>query len=313
MFSPTGEIFDLPQGATPIDFAYAVHTDIGNACIACRIDRRLAPLSATLESGQTVEIIRAPGARPDPSWLNFVVTGKARGGIRNTLKQQQQTEAMALGRRLLEETLRQYDLTLDSVNPNLLQTILDERDISSMESLLTEIGLGNQMASLIASRLKGTSENDHIFSEVGPLAIKGTEGMVVSYGKCCWPLPGDSIIGHLSAGRGIVIHIDACKNMADFLERPQEIMEVRWASSLDQEFSVELRVELEHDRSIIAVIASAVTNANANIERINFLEKDAHLGIVNTVINVKDRIHLAAVIKKMRTIKGINRIVRARN
>jgi len=314
VFSPTGQIFDLPQGATPIDFAYAVHTDIGNACIACRIDRRLAPLSATLESGQTVEIIRAPGARPNPTWLNFIVTGKARAGIRNTLKQQQEVEATDLGKRLLEQTLRQYELTIDTLDKDVLQTILSERDISNFDDLLREIGLGNQMASLIASRLKGASGENPLFSETGgPLAIKGTEGMVVSYGKCCWPIPGDPIIGHLSAGKGIVIHIDACKNMADFLEKPQEIMEVRWASGVDQEFSVELRLELEHDRSMIAVLASAVTNANANIERINFLEKDAHLSIVNLVISVKDRIHLAAVIKKIRTIKGVNRILRARN
>ena len=218
VFSPTGQIFDLPQGATPIDFAYAVHTDIGNACIACRIDRRLAPLSATLESGQTVEIIRAPGARPNPTWLNFIVTGKARAGIRNTLKQQQEVEATDLGKRLLEQTLRQYELTIDTLDKDVLQTILNERDISNIDDLLREIGLGNQMASLIASRLKGESGENPLFSETGgPLAIKGTEGMVVSYGKCCWPIPGDPIIGHLSAGKGIVIHIDACKNMADFL------------------------------------------------------------------------------------------------
>ncbi len=313
VFSPTGEIFDLPQGATPIDFAYAVHTDIGNTCVACRIDRRLAPLSAVLDSGQTVEIIRAPGAQPDPSWLSFAVTGKARSSIRHALKQQQEHESSVLGRRLLEQTLEHQGMTIEDINAAALATVLEERKIDSLEALLTEIGLGNQMANVIVKRLKGDSENLADTVPGAPLAIKGTEGMVVTYGKCCRPIPGDPIIGHVSAGRGIVIHVDNCKNMADLREKPDELMAVRWESGVDQEYSVELRIELEHDRGIIAAIASTVTNANANIERINMVEKDAHLGIVNLVISVRDRIHLANVIKRLRTLKDISRIFRIKS
>ncbi len=313
VFSPVGEIFDLPQGATPVDFAYALHTDIGNSCVACRIDRRLAPLSATLESGQTVEIIRAPGAQPNPAWLGFVVTGKARGSIRHTLKQQQKNESTILGRRLMERTLDHHGLTVDDIDQTRLETVLKERKIDSIDDLLSEIGLGNQMASIVVKRLLGNVKELENSEEGGPLAIKGTEGLVVSYARCCHPIPGDPIIGHVSAGRGIVIHTDTCRNMVELRNKPQEIMGVRWEPNVAQEFSVELRVELEHQRGIIAVVASNVTEANANIERINMVEKDAHLGIVNMVINVQDRIHLASVIKRLRTIKAISRIVRVRN
>ena len=313
VFSPVGEIFDLPQGATPVDFAYAVHTDIGNNCVACRIDRRLAPLSATLESGQTVEIIRAPGARPNPAWLGFVVTGKARSSIRQALKHQQRSESYELGRRLLERALEPHDLGIEEVDPDTLRALLEERKIPNFDDLLVEIGLGNQMAGVIVKRLLAGTEELEVLQNDGPLAITGTEGLVVTYARCCHPIPGDPVIGHVSAGRGIVIHMDNCRNMVDLRDKPQEIMEVRWDTAVDQEFSVELRVELEHDRGMIAVIASTVTNANANIERINLLEKDARLSIVNIVVSVKDRIHLANVIKRLRTIKGISKIIRVRS
>ena len=313
VFSPVGEIFDLPQGATPVDFAYALHTDIGNSCIACRIDRRLAPLSAVLESGQTVEIIRAPGAQPNPVWLGFVVTGKARSSVRQTLKQQQKNESTILGRRLMERTLDRHGLTTDDIDPVMLQIILEERKLSNLDDLLSEIGLGNQMASILVKRLLGNVKELKNPEEGGPLAIKGTEGLVVTYARCCHPIPGDPILGHVSAGRGIVVHADNCRNMLELRNKPEEIMGVRWEPNVAQEFSVELRIELEHARGIIAVIASNITEASANLERINMTEKDAHLGIINTVITVKDRVHLAAVIKRLRTIKAISRIVRVKS
>ena len=313
VFSPVGEIFDLPQGSTPVDFAYAVHTDIGNSCVACRIDRRLAPLSATLESGQTVEIIRAPGAQPNPAWLAFVITGKARSGIRQALKHQQTNESQSLGERLLERALQLHDMTFDDMDRDTIDAILEERKIDTFDDLLVEIGLGNQMAGVIVRRFLNDLDDGEVQQHNGPLAIKGTEGMVVTYARCCHPIPGDPVIGHISAGRGLVIHTDNCRNMMELREKPEEIMEVRWDTNTEQEFAVELRVELEHDRGMIAVIAATVTNANANIERINLLEKDARLGIVNMVLSVQDRIHLASVIKKIRTIKGINKITRVRS
>lgn len=313
LFSPRGEIYDLAQGSTAVDFAYAVHTDIGNTCVACRIDRRLAPLSATLESGQTVEIITAPGAQPNPAWLSFVVTGKARASIRHTLKNQQRNESVVLGRRLLDRSLLAHQLNLSDIDPAIIQAILTEKNFSDLDDLLEAIGLGNLMAYVIVRRL---TSNPDVFSEaatLGPLAIMGTEGMVVSYAKCCKPIKGDPIIGHISAGRGIVIHTDTCKNMVEAMQKPDEVMDVRWDLDVDQEFSVELRVELERERGMIAVIASTITNADANIEKISMIEKDARLGTVNIVLSVKDRVHLAHVIKRLRLIKGINKILRSKN
>ncbi len=313
IFSPAGEIFDLSQGATPIDFAYAVHTDIGNSCVACRIDRKLAPLSSVLESGQTVEIIRAPGAQPNPAWLGFAVTGKARSSIRHALKHQQKNESTALGRRLLEQTLVPYNMTISDIDEDTLNVVLQERQISNVNDLLAEIGLGNQMASIIVKRLLSNNDALEELPDDSALAIMGTEGLVVTYARCCHPIPGDPIIGHVSTGRGIVIHTDTCKNMLDLQNKPRELMNVRWDARVDQEFSVELRVELENERGIIAVIASTVTEANTNIERINVLEKDARFTVVHMVISVKNRVHLANVIRRLRTIKSISRILRAKN
>ncbi|MDP4598688.1 MAG: bifunctional GTP diphosphokinase/guanosine-3',5'-bis pyrophosphate 3'-pyrophosphohydrolase [Pseudomonadales bacterium] len=315
VFTPRGEIYDLPLGATPVDFAYAVHTDIGNTCVACRIDRRLAPLSATLESGQTVEIITAPGAHPNPAWLSFVITGKARGTIRHTLKNQQRNESLALGRRLLERTLKTHQTSIDAIQPERLQEVLSERNMTNLDQLLEAIGLGNQMAAVIARRLAitvGEAAKEPAIRH-SPLAIMGTEGLVVTYAKCCKPIPGDPIIGHISAGKGIVIHMDTCRNMAELRAKPEESMSVRWDPRVTQEFSVELRVELEHEKNIVAVLASTIANADANVERISMMERDAHLSSVNLVLAVRDRIHLANVIKRLRIIKGVIKITRMRS
>ncbi len=312
VFSPRGEIYDLAQGATPVDFAYAVHTDIGNTCVACRIDRRLAPLSATLESGQTVEIITAPGAQPNPAWLGFAVTGKARSSIRHALKNQQRSESITLGQRLLERTLKAQNLGLDDIDRGRLDAVVQERNFEDFDALLEAIGLGNQMAYVIARKLMSGDESVEP-QKARPLAIKGTEGLVLTYAKCCKPIPGDPIIGHISAGRGIVIHTETCNNMHELREKPEELMTVRWDPNVNHEFSVELRVELEHEKGIIAVLASSITNADASIERINMVERDAVLSTINIVLAVRDRVHLAHVIKRLRALKGINRIVRTRS
>lgn len=312
VFSPKGEIYDLAQGSTPVDFAYAVHTDIGNTCVACRIDRRLAPLSATLESGQTVEIITAPGAHPNPAWLDFVITGKARGGIRHALKNQQRNESIALGRRLLERTMKSQDMTLEDIDRKRLNEIVKQHNAKDFNELLEAIGLGNQMAYVIARKLVSLDELSET-KEQRPLAIKGTEGLVVTYARCCKPIPGDPIIGHISAGRGIVIHMDTCRNMHELREKPEETMTVLWDPNVKQEFPVELRVELEHEKGIIAVLASTITNADANIEKITMMDRDARLSNVNIVLAVRDRVHLANVIKRLRIVRGVNRIVRVRS
>ncbi len=312
VFTPKGRIMELPKGSTPVDFAYAVHTDVGNHCIACRINRRLAPLSEPLQSGQTVEIVTAPNARPNPSWLNFVVTGKARTTIRHALKQQRRSESVQLGERLLNKALAALDSHLEQVSAEHLQQVLGEYQMSHLDDLLEEIGLGNRMAYVIARRLLSDSHDESHPEQHGPLVISGTEGLVISYAKCCTPIPGDPIVGHLSAGRGMVIHLDTCRNITDLRDSPDKCIPLNWAKEVPGEFNVELRVELEHQRGLIALLAGAVSSADANIEKIGMDERDGRTCVVQLIVSVHDRVHLARVIRRLRTLSGVQRITRLR-
>lgn len=311
VFTPKGRIMELPKGSTAVDFAYAVHTDVGNTCIACRINRRLAPLSQALESGSTVEIVTAPGARPNPAWLSFVVTGKARTHIRHALKLQRRSESISLGERLLNKVLAGFDSRVDKLSPERVQAVLAEYHQDVLEDLLEDIGLGNRMAYVVARRLLSDS-NEALPSSEGPLAIRGTEGLVLSYAKCCTPIPGDPIVGHLSAGKGMVVHLESCKNIGEIRHNPEKCIQLSWAKDVTGEFNVELRVELEHQRGLIALLAGSVNAADGNIEKISMDERDGRISVVQLVVSVHDRVHLARVIKKLRALTGVIRITRAR-
>ncbi|OHC25733.1 MAG: bifunctional GTP diphosphokinase/guanosine-3',5'-bis(diphosphate) 3'-diphosphatase [Pseudomonadales bacterium RIFCSPHIGHO2_02_FULL_60_43] len=311
VFTPKGRIMELPKGSTAVDFAYAVHTDVGNTCIACRINRRLAPLSQALESGSTVEIVTAPGARPNPAWLSFVVTGKARTHIRHALKLQRRSESISLGERLLNKVLAGFDSRVDKLSPERVQAVLAEYHQDVIEDLLEDIGLGNRMAYVVARRLLSDS-GEALPSSEGPLAIRGTEGLVLSYAKCCTPIPGDPIVGHLSAGKGMVVHLDSCKNIGEIRHNPEKCIQLSWAKDVTGEFNVELRVELEHQRGLIALLAGSVNAADGNIEKISMDERDGRISVVQLVVSVHDRVHLARVIKKLRALTGVIRITRAR-
>ncbi|MHB0818289.1 bifunctional GTP diphosphokinase/guanosine-3',5'-bis pyrophosphate 3'-pyrophosphohydrolase [Stutzerimonas stutzeri] len=311
VFTPKGRIMELPKGSTAVDFAYAVHTDVGNTCIACRVNRRLAPLSQALESGSTVEIVTAPGARPNPAWLNFVVTGKARTHIRHALKLQRRSESINLGERLLNKALTGFESSLEAISPERIRVVLGEYQMDVIEDLLEDIGLGNRMAYVIARRLLA-SDNEELPSDEGPLAIRGTEGLVLNYAKCCTPIPGDPIVGHLSAGKGMVVHMDTCRNISEVRHNPDKCIQLSWSKDVTGEFNVELRVELEHQRGLIALLAGSVNAADGNIEKIGMDERDGRISVVQLVVSVHDRVHLARVIKKLRTIQGVIRITRVK-
>ncbi|TBU93325.1 bifunctional GTP diphosphokinase/guanosine-3',5'-bis pyrophosphate 3'-pyrophosphohydrolase [Stutzerimonas kirkiae] len=311
VFTPKGGIMELPKGSTAVDFAYAVHTDVGNTCIACRVNRRLAPLSQALESGSTVEIVTAPGARPNPAWLNFVVSGKARTHIRHALKQQRRSESINLGERLLHKVLAGFETPLESIPDERIQQVLDEYHMEVFEDLLEDIGLGNRMAYVIARRLVASEEEETPAVE-GPLAIRGTEGLVLNYAKCCTPIPGDPIVGHLSAGKGMVVHLESCRNISEIRNNPDKCIQLSWSKDVAGEFNVELRIELEHQRGLIALLAGSVNAADGNIEKIGMDERDGRISVVQLVVSVHDRVHLARVIRKLRTIKGVTRITRVK-
>ena len=318
VFTPKGTIFELPAGSTAVDFAYAIHTDVGNSCVACRISRRLAPLSEPLQSGQTVEVITAPGTQPNPAWLSFVITGKARSNIRHYLKNQKHSESVSLGRRLLNKALASFGSDLASVTKENVDAVLTQTKLKSLDQLLEEIGLGNRMSYMIAQRLATHSsiampEDGTEPEQQGTLAIRGSEGMVMNYAKCCHPIPGDPIVGHISSGRGMVIHTDDCNNIAEIRDNPEKCVAVSWDPNVEGEFSVELRVELENLRGIIATLATTITGAEANIEKISTVERDARFSIVNLSLNVRNRVHLAHVMKRVRLIKAVTSITRVKS
>ena len=317
VFSPKGRIFELPKGSTTVDFAYAIHTDVGNSCIACRIDRQLAPLSSKLQNGQTVQIVTAPGAQPNPAWLSFVVTGKARSNIRHFLKNQRRSESINLGERLLHKALASLDKSIDDVDQDRIDQLINETTLEEFDDILEDIGLGNRMASLVARRLlvanRDTDVDLESMSDDAPLAIKGTEGLAVSFAKCCSPIPGDPILGNVSSGRGLVIHTETCKNVQDIQGNPEKCVILSWDKDIDSEFSVDLRLYLENRKGVVAELASAITQADANIEGISVEDRDARLSVTQIQLSVQGRKHLARVIRRLRTIRGVNKIVRIKN
>ncbi len=318
IFTPKGRIMTLPRGSTPVDFAYAVHSDIGDTCVAARVDNRLAPLSLPLTTGQTVEIVTAPGARPNPGWLDFVVTGRARAKIRHYLKDQQEGESRDLGRRLLEKALSGLGSRLDAIPEKRRRKILNELGMREQDELLESIGLGNQVPQIVARRLVPEDElpavRKPLFRRSSEgIAIRGTEGLVVSYARCCRPLPGDDIMGYLSAGRGVVIHRHKCRNIAsETRTNPDKCLPLRWSDKVDREFQSELRIALANQRGLLAEIAREVTDSDANIEHINVEEKGSHHGVMQLGLLVKDRIHLARIIKRIRVLTGVDKVTRVR-
>ena len=296
-----------------MDFAYAVHTDIGNTCVAARIDRRMSPLSSSLYNGQLIEIITSQHSRPHPSWLNYVVTAKARTNIRHFLKSLQHVEAVALGQRLLQQALNQLEGREYTLEDEQIQKVLGEYKLEDYEALLSEVGLGNRSASLVAKALMDNiKEDDEVtqFDSSGkPLPIKGTEGMVVSYAKCCRPVPGDPIVAHFSQGRGLVVHRLCCKNMND-PQHSNRKQDVQWSEHVEGEFQAALLIQVENQRGALARLAATISDMSSNIEQVNQSEKDGLITTTNFVVTVRDRIHLARIMKKLRALPVVNKIWR---
>lgn len=311
VFTPKGRIYELPPGATAVDFAYAIHTDVGNSCISCRVNRRLVPLSEPLESGQTVEIITTPNAKPNMAWLNFVVTGKARSSIRHFLKNQERNESVQMGKRLLNQFLSQFGITTEEVAKDKLDALLEETKLTSVDELLQEIGVGNRMAYVVARRLKpDLDDSSEAKLPQKSLAIEGTEGVVIQYAKCCQPIPGDNIVGYTSSGRGFVVHRTQCKNIKSMKDDPEKCIFLEWSDDLEDEFSVGLKLEVSSQRGIIAHLATTAASTGSNILKMDLGEKEGLLCSVDMELAVKDRIHLAKTIKRLRALRAVSRVAR---
>lgn len=311
VFTPKGDIMRLPRGATCVDFAYAVHTDVGNRCVAAKIERRLVPLRTQLESGQTVEIITASGAHPNPRWVNFVTTAKARTSIRQYLKNLRFGDARELGRRLLDQSLRDAGTSLRKTSRETISTVLEELGLNNTNELFEQLGLGERLAPLVAKALQANPQVG-VQEDSGrtPIVIAGTEGMVLSYGRCCHPIPGDPIMGYLSAGRGVVIHRNVCGNLGEFRKQPQKWIAVNWEEEIDREFSVEIRVEVTNRPGALAEIAAKIGDSDCNIEQVSVEEREGDTADLRFSILVKDRVHLARVIRSIRHMPVVRRVTR---
>ncbi len=311
VFTPRGDILRLPRGATVVDFAYAVHTDVGNRCVGARVDRRPVPLHTTLRNGQTVEIVTSRGARPNPTWVNFVVTAKARTALRAYLKGLRQSEAVGLGKRLLNKALADLSMSMRKLPRERVSGVLEELGVKSLDELHGEIGLGKQLAPLIARRLVSEAETEESGPSSGQaLAIAGTEGIVVTYARCCYPLPNDDIMGYLSAGRGLVIHRETCGNLVDYRKQPDKWIAVQWEDRIEREFAVEIRVDVVNRMGVLAAVAANISGSKSNIEHVEVVERDGDNSTLTFQLQVHDGEHLANVMRSIRTMPEVHRVQR---
>lgn len=312
VFTPKGDILELPKGATPVDFAYSVHSDVGNHSVAVKVNRRLAPLSIPLVSGQTVEIITDPTASPSPSWLNFVVSGKARSNIRHFLKSQQHIESITFGRRLLEQAFIEIGCVYDDVPDESWQGLLLDLKVKSIDDLLFAIGTGQHMPMVIAKRLVIAEHSDELEGTAQHVsyAIKGTEGMAVHFAPCCQPIPGDNIIGRFEHGNGIIVHVSDCGLLNKKRSNPAQFISLCWDAAVEGEFWVDVTVEVPNKLGVFAILASAISDAGSNIGNINIDPQDGKHNAVTFSISVKNRAHLARVMRRLRANKIVMRVYR---
>lgn len=309
VFTPEGRIIELPMGATAVDFAYAVHTDVGNSCVGVKVDRKPYPMSRPLDSGQTIEVVTSAAARPNATWLNFVVTAKARLQIRTYLRSREKTESKALGKRLLSHALGKVKLA--DISEEKLAEVVKQSGNKTFDDLLTNIGLGNALSIGIARRLTDEFTEDselHPVNTKAKMPIKGTEGMLVSYGKCCRPIPGDSILAYLSPGKGLMVHQHGCRNIKG--HEPGTLFPVKWDTDINKEFIAKLRVEIVNHQGALALLTNVVAKCGSNVHSLNSGEKEAGLYVIDMQITCRNRVHLADIIRKIKVMVDVQRVIR---
>jgi len=307
VFTPDGRIIELPMGATAVDFAYAVHSDVGNTCVGVRVERRNYSLSQPLDNGQTVEIITSPRAKPNANWLNFVVTARARTNIRQYLKKQQSEEAINLGNRLLRHALG--TVKLDEIPESEKLRVVKETKHESFDELLTDIGLGNELSAIIARRLLG--EGAELPERKGNVAIKGTEGLLVTYSRCCHPIPDDEIVSVLSPGRGMAIHQIGCSNIRKLAkEEPHRVLPMQWDESPQGEFKASVRIELINHQGTLATLTNTIASTDSNIVSLQTEEKESNIYFIDIELTTFNRVHLANIMRKIRIMPEVQRVSR---
>ncbi len=313
VFTPKGKIVELPIGATSVDFAYAVHTDIGNRCVGARVDRKPYPLSKPLETGQSVEIITSTGGKPNANWLNYVVTSRAIMGIRNFLKRQQQSEAVALGKRLLSSALG--EVKLENICAERIEQVLQNSTQQTLDELYTDIGLGNQLPIAVARRLLGEFEENTAIttpelSSKPKAFIVGSEGMLTTFAKCCRPIPGDPIAASASPGKGLNVHRVECRNIRGWEKEPGKYFPVKWDKTGEKQFLADIRVFIVNKQGMLAKLTTAIAAQDSNIQDLSTDDRDSGDYVIKITLSVRDRVHLANVMRKIRVTPDVIKVYR---
>ncbi|MBN8442093.1 MAG: bifunctional (p)ppGpp synthetase/guanosine-3',5'-bis(diphosphate) 3'-pyrophosphohydrolase [Thauera sp.] len=317
-FSPKGKIFSLPKGSTPVDFAYAVHTDVGNRCVACRINGDLMPLRSELHNGDQVEIITAAHANPNPAWLSYVRTGKARAQIRHFMKSAQQDESVALGERLLNQALRPHGLTIGQISTFAWDRFLRDRGVRYKKEVFADIGLGKRLPAIVARRLSQAQDMESGRPDVvkpkpaGAISIRGSEGIAVQLARCCNPIPGDPIIGMIRKGQGLEVHLHDCPTVSKLRGDRGRWVDVEWEPGGERQFDVRIRVLTHNQRGVLAKVAGAISEEECNIQTVNMDNEQGDYTALNLTLQVRDRMHLARVMRGIRRIPEVVRIGRVR-
>ena len=316
VFTPKGKILPLPRGSTAVDFAYAVHTDIGNRCVACRINHELMPLRTELRNGDQVEIISAAHANPNPAWLSYVKTGKARSQIRHFLKTMQYEESAALGERLLAQALRPLEIDAGRIDETVWDKFVLECGAKSKKEVFADIGLGKRLPAIVARRLAGSIEKGASTAEPkpqGPILIRGTEGMAVQLAHCCRPIPGDPIVGVIKKGQGLVVHLADCPSISlrGRGERAKWV-DVEWERDSGKLFEAAIKIEAENRRGVLAKVAAEIAEAGSNIQHVTMDDEHGVYTSLYFTLQVSNRVHLARVLRALRHIPEVVRISRVR-
>ena len=312
VFTPKGKIMALPRGATAVDFAYAVHTQVGNRCVATKINYELVPLRTELKNGDRVEVITAPHANPNPAWLNFVKTGKARSHIRHFLKTMHYEESTELGEKLLDQALRAVNTDLTEIGAEQWEKLLRDAGARSRPEVFADIGLGKRLAAVVARKLLAASEQAQPEGKSGPIVIRGTEGMAVQFPKCCRPIPGDAIIGLIKKGQGMVVHTHDCPTAAKSRVDRDKWLDVEWAPEVGRMFDVSIRVTVVNQRGVLAKVAAAIAEHGSNIDNVSMDEDHSAYTGMQFTLQVNDRLHLARIMRGLRHIPEVIRIARMR-
>jgi (p)ppGpp synthase/HD superfamily hydrolase len=313
VFTPKGKILSLPRGATAVDFAYAVHTDIGNRCVAAKINGELVALRTELRNGDRVEIITASHAKPNPGWLQYVRTAKARSNIRHFLKTMQYEESAGLGERLLEQALKTLKSSPGEVDDSSWERVMRDSGARSREELLADIGLGKRLPAVVARRLLKHADPAREETAAGSVTIRGTEGMGALLATCCRPIPGDAIVGSIKKGQGLVVHASDCRSIVRSRKKePDQWIDVEWDARTTRLFQAAINVTVENQRGVLAKVASEIAEAGSNIDSITMEEDRTVFTAMHFVIEVANRQHLARVMRALRRLPDVKKISRVR-